>query len=151
MKEGSIRNTSITEDLHSFVSQVHDYFDLESKPLKWKLSKLGNRSLSQNALQHVMYGEISKYLISKGRQDCNPEWVKMMLKNSFLGWRSETFTDVKTGEKVQRDQLVKTSSLDKGEALEYTQNIINWARDIGLEIKIPENSDYMKHMREQNE
>lgn len=142
---------SSPESLMAVSSYVHDYFDENIKPLKFRITSMGNRTLSQNAFQHVCYQEISDYLISKGRKDCNPEWVKQMLKNSFLGWRSESFTDVKTGQVMQRDVLVKTSSLDKGEALEYTQNIINWAQDIGLMIKIPENSDHMMHMRAQND
>lgn len=34
------------------------------------------RSLSQNALSHMWYAEISEYLINSGRTDATPEWVK---------------------------------------------------------------------------
>jgi hypothetical protein len=38
------------------------------------------RSLSQNALRHMWYAEISEYLINSGRTDATPEWVKRNLK-----------------------------------------------------------------------
>lgn len=39
------------------------------------------RSLSQNALSHMWYAEISEYLIKSGRTDATPEWVKRNLKD----------------------------------------------------------------------
>ena len=119
-------------------------------PLNITHSKLGNRSLSQNALQHSIYGEISKYLISKGRSDCNAKWIKDMLKSKFLGWIEESFTDIVTGEKFTKEVMRKTSDLDSGEAYHYTTQIIDWAESIGCTIKIPANSVYMKLMDEQN-
>ncbi len=35
------------------------------------------RSLSQNALSHMWYSEISEYLISKGKTFATPAWVPM--------------------------------------------------------------------------
>ena len=136
------------DDLHGVSGWVNDHFEDGGKLLKMTITESGKRSLSQNAFQHVCYQEISKFLISNGRKDCNPDWVKEMLKNSFLGWTQESFTDVVTGKVMQRDVLRKTSALDKGEALEYTQNLLDWALNIGLMIKVPEKSDHMKHMRE---
>lgn len=43
------------------------------------------RSLSQNALSHMWYAEISEYLINSGRTDATPEWVKRNLKKTYLG------------------------------------------------------------------
>lgn len=43
------------------------------------------RSLSQNALSHVWYEHMSKYLISKGRENCSPSWVKEAMKHTFFG------------------------------------------------------------------
>lgn len=113
--------------------------------------KGARRSLSQNALQHSIYGEISRYLISKDRKDCNPEWVKKMLKNKYLGWTQEAFTDVLTGEVTHREVLRSSSSLEVGEATIYTTQILEFADSIGCEIKIPAKCDYRDMMEIQNE
>ena len=109
-----------------------------------------SRSISQNALSHSIYSEVSKYLISKGRTDCSPDWIKKMLKNKLLGWDVETFTDILTGAKTQREVLRHTSQLTKGEMMDYLTQIIEWAESIGCEIRIPVNSEYMKLMESQN-
>lgn len=139
------------EQLTQVSSFVCDHFDENKKPLKVKITAAGNRSLSQNAFQHVIYGEISKYLISKGRSDCSPAWVKAMLKNKYLGWGYQTFVDVETGEKTRREVLRSTSKLDKGEAMDFITNILQWAESIGCIVKVPEESEYMQLMRSQNE
>ncbi len=43
------------------------------------------RSLSQNALSHMWYSEISEYLISRGKTFATPAWVKDALKHTYLG------------------------------------------------------------------
>ena len=48
------------------------------------------RSLSQNALSHMWYAEISEYLINSGRTDATPEWVKRNLKKTYLGCEEVT-------------------------------------------------------------
>lgn len=138
------------DDLRKVAGFVCDHFENNNAPLKVKITKAGKRSLSQNALQHLCYGEISRYLVSKGRQDCNPEWVKKMLKNKYLGWVEVEYTDIETGEKTIHEELKPTSSLDVGEAYQYTTQIINWALDIGLMIKIPETSEYRQLQDQQN-
>ena len=120
-------------------------------PIKISYSFGLSRSLSQNALSHCIYSELSKYLIQKGRTDCSPDWIKRMLKNRLLGWIDETYTDIVTGQKTTRQELRHTSSLDKGEMMDYLTQIIEWSSSIGLEIKIPVNSTYFKLMESQNE
>jgi len=105
------------------------------------------RSLSQNAFQHVIYEEISQYLISRGRKDCSPEWVKDMLKNKFLGWVDKEFVDIKTGEITIHQVLRSTKGLDIGEANHYIDQILAWSADIGCDIKIPTMCDY-RHYKE---
>lgn len=109
------------------------------------------RSLSQNAFQHVIYQNVSKYLISKGRTDWNEAKVKRELKNKFLGWELVEFTDVVTGEITTHEQLKETSKLDVGESCHYTTQILDWAESIGCSVNIPENSEYAKLMRSQND
>lgn len=109
------------------------------------------RSLSQNAFQHVIYEDISAYLMSKGRTDCTAEWVKEMLKNKFLGWTEKEFVDVVTGERKMREVLRSTAGLDVGASYHYTTEIIDWAQSIGCEIKIPARCEYREMADRENQ
>lgn len=118
---------------------------VEVKPL------VKTRSLSQNALQHVIYTDVSKYLVKRGRIDWTPLYTKKQLKNKFLGWVSEVYVDIKTGEKTVREVLKSTAGLDKGDAHQYTTQIIEWSESIGCEIKIPAKCEYRDLMNQQCE
>ena len=135
------------DDLHEISGYAHDHFEQGGGALKVKITNSGKRSLSQNAFQHVCYQEISKYLIAKDRNEWTPEFVKKNLKNKMLGWQTETFVDVKTGERRDIWTLKSSSKLDKGEAMNYITQIMDWAESIGCHIKIPEDSEYMKAMQ----
>lgn len=108
------------------------------------------RSLSQNALQHVIYKTVSEYLVDRGR-DWSEERVKKALKYKFLGEYIEEITDVETGEIIERRELRSTAKLDRGEAYHYTTQIIEWAESIGCEIKIPAKCEYRELMEQQNQ
>ena len=60
MKEGSIRSTSITEDLQSFVSQVYDHFESSNNPIQWKFQD--KRSLDANAQFWVWVPKIAEFM-----------------------------------------------------------------------------------------
>ena len=109
-----------------------------------------SRSLSQNAFQHVIYSDISKYLIKKGRTDWNDEKVKFEMKNNFLGWDVTECTNVTTGEITTKEVLRGTSKLDAGEACDYITKLLDFAQGIGCSIRIPADSDYQKYIDEQN-
>ena len=68
------------------------YFRLQVKPWREK------RSLSQNALSHMWYTEISEYLIARGKTFATPEWVKDAMKHTYLGYESKDRVDVVSGE-----------------------------------------------------
>ena len=136
--------------LHEISSYVCDHFDNGGGALKIKITNSGKRSLSQNAFQHVCYQEISQYLISKGRTEWTPDFVKKNLKNKFLGWTQEPFVDIKTGERREIWTLRHTSKLDKGEAMNYITQILEWAESIGCHIRIPEDCEYMDLIKGQN-
>lgn len=134
----------------STIASIYDIREESEGDLKIVVTNASKRTLNQNSLQHCIYSELSKYLIKKGRSDCNPDWVKKMLKNKFLGWTQEAFTDILTGEVTHREVLIGTSSLGRGEATIYTTQILEWADSIGCEIKIPARCDYRDAIMEQN-
>jgi hypothetical protein len=101
-----------------------------------------SRSLSQNSFQHAIYEDISRYLITRGRTDCTPEWVKDAVKNKFLGWVDKEYVDIITGARTTRQVLRSTKDLDVGEAVHYTDQLLEWASSIGCEIKIPALCEY---------
>lgn len=103
-----------------------------------------SRSLSQNGLQHMIYGDISKYLIKNGRGEWTPEYVKMNLKSKFLGWEVARVVDVVTGEIAEKEVLRSTKDLDTGEAYHYTTQIIDWADSINCPIRVPQDCEYNK-------
>lgn len=139
------------DDLLKVSGYVNDHFDDAGKPLKVVIKQAGKRSLSQNAFSHAIYQDVSKYLIQRGREDCTPEWVKQMLKNTFLGWEEIEIVNVVTGERVIRQELRHTSKLSKGEMMNYITQLLDWAESIGCQIKIPVNSDYFKYMESMND
>ncbi|MFL4364003.1 hypothetical protein P9428_22590, partial [Escherichia coli] len=61
------------------------------------------RSLSQNALSHMWYSEISEYLISRGKSFATAAWVKDALKHTYLGYETKDLVkwSTKTGHRVR--------------------------------------------------
>jgi hypothetical protein len=139
------------DDLIQVSSFVHDHFGESNNALKIVIKNAGRRSLSQNAFQHMIYGEISKYLISKGRTDWTPEFTKENLKNKFLGWIDKEYVDIVSGQKLVKSVLRKTSTLDKGESFHFTTAILDWSDSIGCYIKIPDDCEYRKLQEQQNQ
>jgi hypothetical protein len=115
--------------------------------VKWR----EKRSLNQNAFQHVIYQEISKYLINNGRPDWCAKTVKRNMKNKYLGWIKKEFVDVVTGEITIKEELKGTSNLDVGDSFEYTTNLLVWCDGMGIYIKIPEQCEYRELQQKQNE
>lgn len=109
------------------------------------------RSLSQNALSHVWYEHISKYLVKSGRRDCTPEWVKRNLKKTYLGCVEVTYTDFITGEKTTTWEPKHTSDLDTGDMYYFMMRIEAWAAQFGLTLPNPEDGEYFKLQRKQEE
>lgn len=133
------------DELAAFLTSMMPKNGWRIKFTEWRDS----RTLSQNAFQHAIYTDISRYLISRGRTEYTPEFVKMMLKNKFLGWTEFEFVDVVTGERTKRQILRSTAGLDKGEAQRFTEQILEWSESIGCHINIPANSEYMKYREAQ--
>lgn len=113
-------------------------FRLQVKPWREK------RSLSQNALSHMWYTEISEYLINSGRTDATPEWVKRNLKKTYLGCEEVTYTDFITGEKTTTWEPRHTAELDTGEMHIFLTKVEAWCAQFGLSLTIPFDCQYQK-------
>ncbi len=100
------------------------------------------RTLSQNATLHMWLGEISAYLIKRGKPFASPEWVKQALKHTYLGYETVEMTDVITGLKTEVHTLRKTSRLETGDMFLFMEKVEAWAAMIGCMVTTPSNSEY---------
>ncbi len=133
---------------------IKQIWDLDLNNKAYRVSVIAwreKRSLSQNALQHVIYAELSKYLVARGRTDWTMPKTKFEMKNNFLGWEQTECTNVRTGEISTREVLISTSGLDVGESCDYTTKLLDFAQSIGCTIKIPVNCEYRDIMNKQSE
>lgn len=129
-----------SRDLEDLNSCIKDF--LKVGPVSVQIKSHTKRSLSQNALAHKWFGELSAWLISKGKDFATPEWVKAAMKSTFLGYVEVVDTDVITGKKTTRQELRHTSSLDTGEMKLFMDMVYGWALDRGVMLAIPDNSEY---------
>ncbi|EPR9084307.1 YbcN family protein [Cronobacter dublinensis] len=113
-------------------------YRLVVKPWKEK------RSLSQNALAHMWFSEISQYLIKSGRADATPEWVKRNLKKTYLGCEEVTYTDFITGTKETTWEPRHTSCLDTGEMHHFLCQVEGWCAQFGLALTIPVGCEFQQ-------
>jgi len=109
------------------------------------------RTLSQNALFHVWMKELSDFLIKRGRSQCSPEWCKDAMKFTFLGFETNTYTDVKTGAQIERESLRMTSKLRASEMHHFMTQVQSWSLDIGCFLKVPATSEFFELSRKQEE
>ncbi|EYE03410.1 putative phage protein [Escherichia coli 1-110-08_S4_C1] len=100
------------------------------------------RSLSQNALSHMWYSEISEYLISRGKTFATPAWVKDALKHTYLGYETKDLVDVVTGDITTIQSLRHTSDLDTGEMYVFLCKVEAWAMNIGCHLTIPQSCEF---------
>ena len=115
-------------------------------PLCIKLEKYDDgRSLSQNALFHVRCADLSKAFIKKV-PTATKENMKLMLKQRFLG----TY-DVKVGKTFIEGQVKSSSKLNKGEMVHFMDNVYHWARDNGVLLKVPHDSEYARLQNQQEQ
>lgn len=137
MATNLIIDTRDLDDLNACIKTM-----LELGPVSVQLKSHTKRSLSQNALAHAWFGELSRWLISKGKDFATPEWTKSAMKATFLGYVEVVDTDVITGKKTSRQELRHTSSLDTGEMNLFMDMVYGWALDRGVMLTIPDNSEY---------
>lgn len=137
MASNLIIDTRDLEDLNACIRTM-----LELGPVSVQLKSHTKRSLSQNALAHKWFGELSRWLIGNGKDFATPDWVKAAMKSTFLGYVEVVDTDVITGKKTSRQELRHTSSLDTGEMKLFMDMVYGWALDRGVMLTIPDNSEY---------
>ena len=145
MATNLIIDTRDIEDLNACIRTM-----LELGPVSVQLKSHTKRSLSQNALAHKWFGELSAWLVSKGKDFATPEWVKAAMKSTFLGYAEVVDTDVITGKKTSRQELRHTSSLDTGEMKLFMDMVYHWALDRGMMLTIPDDCEYQKLTKQEN-
>ena len=142
----SIKDFKLTpSNLDFFTSELSKLLTVKGKALRVNVVEWRDkRSLSQNALFHVWVGELSEFLIKRGRKDASKEFCKDLLKHTFLGYEEKEMTDAVTGDKTVISSLKHTSKLDTGEMTWFMNLCYQWCLEIGLMLTIPEDSEYMK-------
>ena len=145
MATNLIIDTRDLDDLNACIRTM-----LELGPVSVQLKSHTKRSLSQNALAHKWFGELSAWLVSKGKDFATPEWVKAAMKSTFLGYAEVVDTDVITGKKTSRQELRHTSSLDTGEMKLFMDMVYGWALDRGMMLTIPDGCEYQKLTKQEN-
>ena len=145
MKDFCLSKDTITKLFETCMELAQEGKRYRVTIVEWK----DKRTLSMNALQHAIYGDISKYLIKNGRTDWTPKKVKFNLKSKFLGWYKQEIVDITTGEVTVKELLIETSGLDKGDSYHYTTQIIEWAEVIGCELRVQSECEYNKLKMEQ--
>jgi len=136
----------ILGNLAKWIEENWDFEDslvLQPKPYK------NPRSLSQNALFHMWCGEMAQQMADRGvkveDEAITADDVKLMMKIKYLGTE-----DIVRGKLVVKDQLRRTSTLDKGEMFHFMEQVEEWATDRGCQLTIPAQSDYMKYREAQS-
>ena len=145
MATNLIIDTRDIDDLNACIRTM-----LELGPVSVQLKSHTKRSLSQNALAHKWFGELSAWLVSKGKDFATPDWVKAAMKSTFLGYAEVVDTDVITGKKTSRQELRHTSSLDTGEMKLFMDMVYHWALDRGMMLTIPDECEYQKLTKQEN-
>jgi len=101
------------------------------------------RSINQNALLHMWCREMSDYFI-KNIPTSTPDNIKLMIKMKFLG-----LEDIKVGKTIIQNQVKHSSTLDKGEMVHFLDQVYHWARDNGVLLTVPSDSEYQKLKNQQ--
>lgn len=118
-------------------------------PVQVKLSGKKARSLSQNNLAHLWFGEISRWLTGHGREFATPEWCKNAMKHTFLGYEDVFDTDVISGISTRRQELRHTSKLDVGEMKLFMDQVYHWCLEKELMLTIPDDCEYDRLRKEE--
>jgi hypothetical protein len=115
-----------------------------AKPLALQVKPYeGKRSLDQNALFHVWIREMVAHF-KPARPELDEEEMKSIVKYRFLGTES-----IKAGKIMIENQLRHTSKLKRGEMYEFMEQLNQWCLDLGLNLTVPDDSEFMQIRRSQ--
>lgn len=128
----------LRQRLDYFADYLESEWDWEH-PVEWKVKRyVDRRSLSQNALFHVWCREMAEHFASRGA-DITEAKMKELLKYKFLGTENRII-----GKTVIPDQVRETSGLDRGEMMDFMDQVMAWGLDHGCKLSCPQESEYMR-------
>lgn len=136
-----------SRDIEQLSQQLEEM--VKEGPVQVKLSGRKARSLSQNNLAHLWFGEISRWLTGHGREFATPEWCKNAMKHTFLGYEDVFDTDVISGISTRRQELRHTSRLDVGEMKLFMDQVYHWCLEKELMLTIPDDCEYDRLRKEE--
>lgn len=146
MNQGDVVTIHSRKDIEQrtkhILKRINDW-DYET-PIAITLKPYTNpRTISQNALFHMWCREMSDYFIKKVPTS-TPDNMKLMMKMKFLG-----LENIKIGNTTIHNQVKHSSSLDKGEMVHFLDQVYHWARDNGVLLTVPSDSEYQKLKNQQ--
>lgn len=124
------------------VSHCQDLLE-DGASLKITVKDGRKRSLSQNALLWMWYGELSTQIKQKSREGYSTDDLHEYFKSRFCPTK-----ELKFGNAVI--QATTTTRLDTGEMTRYLDQIHEWACGAGFKLTIPINSEYREMIERQN-
>ena len=80
-----------------------------------------------------------RHFKKKGGFTGTEEELKLMVKYKFLGTE-----DIEVGSTNIPAQVRRTSALDRGEMLQFMEQVEAWCIDLGVKLTKPQNSEYSK-------
>ena len=114
---------------------VCDHFDESDKPLKITIKSAGKRSLSQNALMWLWYGELCTQIKRKSGDSYSTDDLHEYFKGRFCPAK-----ELKFGDKVIH--VTSTTRLDKGEMQFFMNQVHEWSVNAGFTLTTPIKSEY---------
>ena len=78
------------------------------------------------------------------RPELDEEEMKAIVKYRFLGTES-----IKAGKIMIENQLRHTSKLKRGEMYHFMEQVNQWCLDLGLNLTVPDDSEFMQIRRSQ--
>lgn len=141
---------ALVKDELQLLALMHDIAKTGDFPLEISAKKASRRTIPMNSTLHMWFGELSKFLVSKGRKDCTPEFCKDLMKFTFLGCEEVERINAVTGERVKMQKLRSTTDLDKGEYLYFMEQVNQWCADKGCLLTMPIKSEYRELIERQN-
>ena len=130
----------------SWLATIASLYDLHEEAegnLKIVVTNSGRRSVSQNSLAWMWYGEIAAQTRVKGYGVFDSEDIHEYMKDAYCPNKPLVM-----GKKTL--SIKSTKKLDTGEMTHYLNQIHQWAINAGFSLTMPHDSEYMRMMEIQN-